>query len=190
MGGHAQGNFEGPLMPMGKVPDEFILVGGETEIIQNRTGAHSKFCLIFSGSAAVKKMTPITGAASKVMGKDDILQRRHLFEKVRFLEGANNALPGHFMHPKMRNILSQKRNRPSGELQIRGDQIENRALSCPIWADERQDLPFMDVEVQPIDRRQPSEMFREVSHLKQSHVLPFLLALRFHVVSRGPFSKP
>ncbi len=41
-----------------------------------------------------------------MVSHNQIFPDGHLFEKIRFLEGANDTLLGYFVHSEMRKVLS------------------------------------------------------------------------------------
>src|SRR3954469_13578141 len=78
---------------------------------------------------------PLTYArvASRICAEHDVLQHRELVEKLKILEGAGHAAPGHHMRPQASNVLAVEYDTALRGLVDPRDAVEHRGLAGAVW---------------------------------------------------------
>ena len=68
-----------------------------------------------------------------------------------------------------RNIAVEQSNRPGIGREFPGDQIEQRGLTCAVWADDQATFALLDVEIHIAGHAQPAEGFGEPVYDQSAH---------------------
>ena len=106
-----------------------------------------------------------------------VAQHGRVVEQLDVLEGARDPHLGDVMRRRRGELLAVEHQPARGRVIEPRDQVEDRGLAGAVRADDREDLPLLDGEVDLIDRLQAAELQREVFRNSGSSSV----ALRLHV---------
>src|SRR5271163_1053717 len=114
----------------------------------------------------------------------DVVKRRHALEQRDILERARDALRRRLigLHPRARPATPA--NRAFLRVVEAVDHIEHRGLAGAVWADDRPDFSFADIERYVGDRSHAAERKRDVLD-RQQGVLGFGLHATFAFLTGG-----
>ena len=103
------------------------------------------------------------------MGDDHVLERAHLPEDGRLLEGPDHPPPRHRVRRLAGDLLPGEPHPPRGRPQERGDELEQGALARPVRADDAEDPAFLDRERHLVDGGEAPEALGESLDLEEAH---------------------
>ena len=97
----------------------------------------------------------------------DVVEHRHACEGEALLEQTAHTYAGDLIRRKVGDVVPQEGDRAAGSREEAADEVEDRGLAGAIGADEAQDLPGVDLEVEALDCREATEVLGESLRLEQ-----------------------
>jgi hypothetical protein len=109
-----------------------------------------------------------------VLSHEDVLEDGHGGEELDVLKRPGNSLAHDAIRRRPQQALAVESDLTGvGPVQP-GDQIEQRRLSCAVWADQPRDLAALDRERNIVDGDNPAELARHVLDREEGHSAPTL----------------
>src|SRR5438132_408619 len=108
----------------------------------------------------------------KVQAQKDVLQRRHLLEQRGELKRAHQAELDDPMRPPPGDVMAVEPDRSGRGREEPRQQVEARGLAGAVGADQADDLPLVDGEIEAVDRGQSPEVLAETARLEERHGQP------------------
>mgnify|MGYP006217864411 FL=1 len=100
---------------------------------------------------------------------EQVLQDGGLFKEFNILERARDAKARHLICRVLQQILAIKPDTPlSGIIESR-DQVKDRGLPRPIWADKGKDFALIHLQGYVIDLNKSAKSERGIFYFKQAH---------------------
>ncbi len=156
----------GPLHPalvaVGQVPRQPVLVVADAHEIQALFGHRMDLGLFQVLARSVQNGPEGADSGPAVHSGHHVLQHGHVLEQAQVLERSSHAFLCDPMGFESHDRLPLEPDVACvGPIEPR-EAIEDRGLACAVRADEADDGAFLDIEAEPVDDVQPSELQRQI----------------------------
>ncbi len=101
-----------------------------------------------------------------------VIEHRELGKDFGDLERACNAERNALVRRQRRDVAAIEGHRSAGRLKKPADEIEERGLARPVWADDRAQLAGLDVKRNVLQRDEIAEALADIHDVEHAHVSP------------------
>ena len=171
LGRERTGHLEPSLVAVGEVPrPRFPLVSLEAAEREQLAGAFCGFALFPLDTGRPQNALDNPALESGMHPDHHVLPRSHLLEQTDVLEGPSDPPLGDRMRRLAGHVVTCEHDLPAGRLVDAREAVEERGLAGAVRADQADDRPLGDVEIDVVDGDQAPELLphlgrdEEVAH--------------------------